>query len=286
MMIECEKEAAGRLAHLALPNLLKSLAYSIAVLLVEELFGDHVYKGAGQIGSVVGIALAFFLGFRMNAAYDRWWEARKVLGELTNVTRSFICKVVTFAGNSENLRDGRPSETGVAARALVNLTEQYLGAFRAEIAGPLEGAAKNLSTRESLVELSQKIEATVAPDRPFEKLELSRHVTAFYDAQGKAERIKNTPFLKIYGAFAKVIVTAYVLLMPLFVGDIDIGGEASHWELLALPLMTFLSTVFLTIHQLANLLAEPFSKNSTSLPTGAICLKLQEECRASTEVYL
>ena len=29
-----------------------------------------------------GIALSLFLGFRNNAAYDRWWEARKLWGGL------------------------------------------------------------------------------------------------------------------------------------------------------------------------------------------------------------
>lgn len=216
----------------------------------------------------------------MNAAHDRWWEARKVLGEITNLTRSFCCKVVTFCGNTENLR--KSTKPDAVIDTLLAMTENYLEAFRGEMVGiPDETeASSRVSASGHLLGLSQELEKVMSPDRPFEKLELSRHISGFYDAQGKAERIKNTPFLKIYGSFARVIVTAYVLMIPLFVGDIDIGGEASRFEFLALPLLAFLSTIFLTIHQLANLHAEPFSQSATSLPTEAICNKLKSECQS------
>src|ERR1700694_2375294 len=38
--------------------------------------------------SLVGLALAIFLGFRNSASYDRYWEGRKLWGELLNVSRS------------------------------------------------------------------------------------------------------------------------------------------------------------------------------------------------------
>jgi putative membrane protein len=31
--------------------------------------------------ALLGLALSLFLGFRNNASYDRWWEARKQWGE-------------------------------------------------------------------------------------------------------------------------------------------------------------------------------------------------------------
>ncbi|WP_245545475.1 bestrophin family ion channel [Fluviicola taffensis] len=61
-----------------------------------------MYQIPTQIGSVFGLAIAFFLGFRMNSAYDRWWEARKIFGELTNNTRSFVTKIYVYYGNEYN----------------------------------------------------------------------------------------------------------------------------------------------------------------------------------------
>src|SRR5690606_36796310 len=42
--------------------------------------------------TLLGVTLSIFLGFRTNAAYDRWWEARKLRGQLVfeirNLTRA------------------------------------------------------------------------------------------------------------------------------------------------------------------------------------------------------
>ena len=38
--------------------------------------------------TLLGIALSLFLGFRNNASYERWWEARKQWGQLVVDARS------------------------------------------------------------------------------------------------------------------------------------------------------------------------------------------------------
>ena len=37
--------------------------------------------------SVIGTAVAFFVGFKNNQAYDRMWEARKIWGGIVNNSR-------------------------------------------------------------------------------------------------------------------------------------------------------------------------------------------------------
>jgi len=39
--------------------------------------------------SLVGVAVAFFLGFKNNSSYDRLWEARKIWGAIVNASRSW-----------------------------------------------------------------------------------------------------------------------------------------------------------------------------------------------------
>ena len=46
--------------------------------------------------SVIGIAVAFYLGFKNNSSYDRTWEARKIWGGIVNNSRSFGAQVVSF----------------------------------------------------------------------------------------------------------------------------------------------------------------------------------------------
>ena len=43
--------------------------------------------------SVIGTAVAFFVGFKNNQAYDRMWEARKIWGGLINNSRTWGMKI-------------------------------------------------------------------------------------------------------------------------------------------------------------------------------------------------
>ena len=51
--------------------------------------------------SVLGIAVAFYLGFKNNASYDRTWEARKIWGGIVNNSRTFGVAVTAFIQGSK-----------------------------------------------------------------------------------------------------------------------------------------------------------------------------------------
>ena len=42
---------------------------------------------SGKAVSILGIAVSIFIGFRNTEAINRWWEARKLWGELVNQSR-------------------------------------------------------------------------------------------------------------------------------------------------------------------------------------------------------
>lgn len=46
--------------------------------------------------SVIGTAVAFYVGFKNNQAYDRMWEARKIWGAIVNSSRAWGTFVNTF----------------------------------------------------------------------------------------------------------------------------------------------------------------------------------------------
>ncbi|MEM6806563.1 MAG: bestrophin family ion channel, partial [Bacteroidota bacterium] len=46
--------------------------------------------------SLIGVALAFFLGFKTNSSYDRQWEARKIYGAIVNTSRSWGMMMMGF----------------------------------------------------------------------------------------------------------------------------------------------------------------------------------------------
>ncbi len=49
--------------------------------------------------SIVGTAVAFYIGFKNNSAYDRLWEARKIWGAIVNSSRMLGASVKGFVGN-------------------------------------------------------------------------------------------------------------------------------------------------------------------------------------------
>lgn len=58
--------------------------------------------------SLVGTAVAFYVGFKNNSSYDRLWEARKIWGAIVNDSRSWGSNVRGFVGNqftTENVAD-------------------------------------------------------------------------------------------------------------------------------------------------------------------------------------
>ena len=49
--------------------------------------------------SLFGLVLSIFLGFRNNACYDRWWEARKQWGLLIAHARDLARQIPSFLAN-------------------------------------------------------------------------------------------------------------------------------------------------------------------------------------------
>ena len=49
--------------------------------------------------ALVGTALAFYLGFKNNASYDRLWEARKIWGAILNGSRTFASSVIGYVSD-------------------------------------------------------------------------------------------------------------------------------------------------------------------------------------------
>lgn len=296
-MINTEKQGLLHLLKIATPFIIITSVYTIFVLALEEYLGDHIYKISGQIGSVFGLAVAFFLGFRMNSAYDRWWEARKTFGELTNNTRSFVAKIYAYYGNEQHFKETIQNNLSLKGRKVIELSILYIRQLKnemhnnfhptfdnqsLELISEFKIDTKNKISNEILIAITKEIENDFVSIARIEKGDLMQHINRFYEIQGKAERIKNTPFLMIYSAFTKLIVSFYVLLIPLFIGDIDLGGEESGFEFLAIPIMVIISTAFLTINKLANLFGEPFSENKTSVTIDEICKTIEQNCN---EVY-
>jgi putative membrane protein len=54
--------------------------------------------------SLMGISFAIFLGFRINASYDRYWEARKHWGSVLVEARNLTRQALTFISPDKDVR--------------------------------------------------------------------------------------------------------------------------------------------------------------------------------------
>lgn len=72
-----------------LPQIALTMVFAAFVMVLHQFFPALGLDLPGLPLSLLGIALSIFLGFRNNACYDRWWEARKQWGTMIAVTRTF-----------------------------------------------------------------------------------------------------------------------------------------------------------------------------------------------------
>jgi len=85
-----------------LPRLVVLFLFSLLVVFFREQLSAYRVSFNPVPFTFIGIALAVFLGFRNNASYDRFWEARKLWGALLNTTRSLARQAITMSGFPEN----------------------------------------------------------------------------------------------------------------------------------------------------------------------------------------
>ena len=88
------------------------------VVFAYEYFDMHWLKIPWLPISVIGTAVAFYIGFKNNQAYDRLWEARKIWGAIVNDSRAWGSAIMSF------LSDQFTDE---------NITEEDLGNIKKDL---------------------------------------------------------------------------------------------------------------------------------------------------------
>ena len=66
--------------------------YSILVVLLVKYVPHFQGVEAKDITATTSIGVGLIFAFRINSAYDRWWEARKLWGQLVNEMRNLAIK--------------------------------------------------------------------------------------------------------------------------------------------------------------------------------------------------
>jgi putative membrane protein len=244
----------------------------IAVLSLIVLLIDRHATSMPQISiaamGIFGVALSLFLGFRNNAAYDRWWEARKLWGVMIADVRNLGRHMSVFVG------EGGDREYLLSyAVAFAHLHRGFLRnvQVRAEIVGWVgEPAADTLIARQNPADAA--LRAMAARMRQlgqhdgisgFGQMTISQTLSSLALAQAGCERIVTTPLPFVYSLLVRRTTYLYCLLLPFAL------IEATGW--FAPLFAAVVAYVFFGLQAVTNELELPFRNVQNGLPLDAMC---------------
>jgi putative membrane protein len=258
--------------------------YAALVVWVEtDYFRVAVPLGPSFL-SILGIILGLLLVFRTNTAYDRWWEGRRLWGQLVNVSRGLAHALDAQLPHADAARRARYAE----------LLAEYPSALATHLRVPRaiepdgtvrEGQRQRASSAPMRVEpgtsvpnrLAQSMHRAVAADigagvLPVEsRIALQPLLTAYDDIAGACERIRNTPIPFSYSSYIKQFVVLYALVMPF-----GLVKEFGYGTVIAC-MFTFFATMGLEL--LAGEIEEPFGTDRNDLPLDQIAGRIAADVR-------
>jgi ion channel-forming bestrophin family protein len=238
--------------------------YALLVTLLDQLWFREDLVIHPQLHALLGTVLGLFLGFRTNTAYDRWWEGRKLWGQLVNDSRNLAIKaraftkidresllhfgrlVVTFArALKEHLREGvRPQD--LSAYKMIAVEPKHVPGHIA------------LQLRQAVSEWAQK----GSIDR-FEEMMLDRHITALMDICGGCERIRRTPLATSYRTFIRQGIALYLATLPW-----GLVYDFGFWTIPAVMMVTYF---LVGVEMIAEEVEEPFGRSADDLMLDDLC---------------
>ncbi|WP_442589561.1 bestrophin family protein [Pedobacter sp. AW31-3R] len=242
--------------------------------LVREFLIKHHFEIPSIIPTVLGTAIAFFVGFNNNQAYDRWWEARKVWGALVNDSRSWARSVITYFSQKE-MDDQAFHEL---KNRLVCRHIAFLYALKAALRGAVDETYRQYLDEGDLEQIKhhsnihnailtlQSRELQELTDKGmidgFRFMEMNQLLVKFSDEMGMSERIKNTVFPTTYNYFTKVFIWLFVVSLTLVISQ-----YAGPWSIFLGWLVGF---VYVSTQINGMSLINPFDNNSAAIPLNQI----------------
>ena len=98
----------------AWPRILLATVIALVVTIEKHGLRLDTYTLTATPFTILGVSISFFLGFRNNTAYNRFWEARTLWGKIINTSRSLAGQVLTQTATPD-AHETRPRRTNAAA---------------------------------------------------------------------------------------------------------------------------------------------------------------------------
>lgn len=253
------------------PLMLTVAAFSGFIAFIELNYlklGESEYvKNVGMMHSLLGLVISLLLVFRTNTSYDRWWEGRKFIGALTNVSRNLAIKIRSLRLDEEHIEFFEYAIPKYAFALKEHLREkQYFGknSFLIEVdAG--KHIPNQVATSISMHVYDLQLAGLITQEQ---LIILSSDIQQFTDICGGCERIKKTPIPFSYSAFIKKFVFVYVLTLPI--------GWVFSLGYFVVPIVPFILYVLASLELIAEEIEDPFGLDANDLPVDAICDNIEK----------
>lgn len=307
----------------ALPSIALAAVWASVVFVLYAFIGLEFLRIPFQPLSTIGIAVAFYVGFKNNASYDRFWEGRKIWGGVVNSSRTWGTAVLSYVRPGDDSKEARAIRQELIYRHLawVNAVRLQLRKKSRFFDNPAKSTKRRLerhaehmrndwdqeispflSAEEHVVMKAKLNPATHLVTRQgtrlaeekaaenvnlFHQIALMEVLTELYTLQGKAERIKNTPFPRQYAEYSRIFTRVFVLLVPF--GLLDVFGDhigaavstADEYVFIApfLAAAALITWVFMTMEAIGDASEDPFERSMGDVPMNALCRTIERDLR-------
>lgn len=262
-------------------SILPRVALRLATIGVVSLAAVVLVRSHPQVLSplsaipftLIGIALSVFMSFRNNACYDRWWEGRKLWGQLIITSRSLARQTSLFEASER-----RAVLHGVIAFA-AGLAARLRGADEGKRMAPWVrqdiGKASINPTDAVLSDIGARLLRLVADgklsDIHYSVLEIQ--LTELGHVQGGCERIAATPLPFAYSLLLHRTAHLFCLALPF-----ALAGALGWWTPLPVLLVSY---TFFGLDALGDELVDPFGTEPNDLPLDAMARTVERDMLAA-----
>lgn len=222
-------------------------------------------------GAIMGLILVF----RVNAGYDRWWEARKIWGTVVNCSRNLAIIIVNYI-QASNKKEVDSSLGLIAAMPYLMKNTLRGHASTHEVKHLLDDRTYSQLQQwqhqpnfisSKLAELLAGLQEEAKLNQ-FSFLKAEELRETLVDCQGACERILKTPMPFVMAIKSRRFILLFMLILPLALVDYSVY--------ISPIIVTLVAYALFSLDQIGVELQNPFSiDNLSHLPLNEICYTIE-----------
>ena len=259
------------------PSLAFMILYTAAICYVVIDVYDMPFKSSNQVHSILGIVLGLILVFRMNSAYERWWEGRTQWGLIVNDSRNLAQKLNAVLSTED--KETRKFFRMMIANFPFALKEHLRDGVKFDVIEDPGG--DNMEIMKGANNVPNVI-LTLIYTR-LQKLFADKKITGeqlivmdtelheYSSIQGACERIKNTPIPYSYSMYIKKFIFIFVITLPF--------GFVTTFSYFTILIVFLIFYILVSIELIAEEIEDPFGLDVNDLPTDQLAEKIRNDVR-------